>query len=100
MKKNIDQLKTLLVQNNIAIPQGIYMYDDEEQNEYHERCHALKASLTPSKAYLIDSRTSNHMVASRESLTTLTLSRGPSTNMGCDFQIPAARRGSIKIQHG
>ena len=39
------------------------------------------------------------MVSSRESFTTLTLSRGPSTNMGCDFQIPAAGIVYIKIHH-
>ena len=39
------------------------------------------------------------MVASRESLTTLTLSRRPSPHMGRDSQIPTAGRGSIKIQH-
>ena len=39
------------------------------------------------------------MVASGESFTTLTLSEVPSTDMGCDFQIPAVGGGSIKIQH-
>ena len=60
----------------------------------------MKVELTSSKAYLIDYGASNHMVSSRESFTTLTLSGGPSTNMGGDFQIPASRRGSIQIQHG
>ena len=49
--------------------------------------------------YLIYSGASNHMVASGESFTTLTLSGGPDTDMGCDFQIPAAGRGSIKIRN-
>ena len=39
------------------------------------------------------------MVFSRESFTTLTLSGGPSTDMGCDLQILADGRGSIKIKH-
>ena len=39
------------------------------------------------------------MLASKESFTTLTLSGGPSTHMGDEFQILAAGRGYIKIQH-
>ena len=74
------------------------MADDEEKTEEHAIFHALHASLTPSKAYLIDSGASNHMVSSRESFTTLTdLSRGPSIHMGDESQIPSAGRGSIQI---
>ena len=40
------------------------------------------------------------MVSSKESFSTLTLSKGPNIHMGDDSQIPAARRGSVKIQHG
>ena len=40
------------------------------------------------------------MVASKESFTTLDLSRGPRINMGDNSQILVAGRGSIKIQHG
>ena len=58
------------------------------------------AGLTQSKSYLIDSGASNHMVPSKESFTTLTLSGGPSIHMGYDSQIPTTGRGSIKIQHG
>ena len=45
------------------------MSNDGEQTKEHGRFHALKACLTPSKAYLIDSGASNHMVASMESFT-------------------------------
>ena len=100
MKKTLDQLKTLIEQNNIALLQGAEMSDVGEQTEEYERCHAFKADLTLSKDYLIDSRASNHMVSSRESFTTLTLSERPSINMGYDSQIPVVGIGSIKIQHG
>ena len=60
----------------------------------------MKEGLTQSKAYLIDFGESNHMVSSRESFTTLTLSVGPTIHMGYDSRIPATGRGSIKIQHG
>ena len=59
----------------------------------------MKTGLTQLKAYLIDSGASNHMVASKESFTTLIISGGPSTHMGCDSQIPAIGIGSIKIHH-
>ena len=99
MKKTLDQLKTLLVQNNISLPQGVDMSDDGDHTKEHERCHALKVDLTPSKAYLIDSRASNHMVSSKESFITFTLSGGPSSHMGDDSKIPTVERGSHKIQH-
>ena len=60
----------------------------------------MKSGLNLSKAYLIDSGASNHMVSSRESFTTLNLSGGPSIHMGDNSQILATGRGSIKIQHG
>ena len=40
------------------------------------------------------------MVASKESFTSLDLSRGPNIHMGDDSQIPTVGRGSIKIKHG
>ena len=73
------------------------MSDDEEQTEEYEIC--LHASLSMSKAYVIDSRASNHMVASRKSFITFPLSGGPSSHMGDDSKIPAIERGSNKIQH-
>ena len=99
MKKTLDQFKTLLEYNNISLPQGADMSDAGENTEYHERFHALKLGLTPSKDYLIDPRESNHMVASRESFTTFTLSGGLITHMGDESQILYVERGSIKIQH-
>ena len=97
MNKPIDQLTKLLEHNNIFLHQGAKMYDVGEKTEEYERFHSLKVGLTPSKAYLIDSGASNHMVSSRESFTTLTLSGGPSIDRGCVFQIPTTGRGSIKI---
>ena len=97
MKKTLDQLTALCVQNNIALPQGVEMFDDEEQTEEDERC--LHSSLTPSKDYLIDSGASNHMVASRKSFITFPLLGGPSNHMGDESKIPTIEKGSHKIQH-
>ena len=85
MKKTLDQLKALCVQKNISLPQGSYMSNSRENTKEYVRFLYFKVGLTLSKAYLIDFGTSNHMVSSRESFTTLTLSWGYSTDMGCDF---------------
>ena len=84
MKKTIDQLSTLLEQNNISLPQGAKKSDVGQPTEDHERCHALKEGLTQSEAYLIDSGASNHMVASKESFTSLNLSGRFTIHMGDD----------------
>ena len=55
-----------------------------EQTTEYERCHALKASFTQSKAYLIDLGASNHMVSSKQSFTHMDLSRGLIIHMGDD----------------
>ena len=60
----------------------------------------MEVGLTQSKYYLIDFVASNQMVSSIESFSTLTLSRGLNIHMGDESQIPAERRGSVKIQHG
>ena len=100
MKKTIDQLSTLLEHNNISLPHGENKSDVGPHLEDHERFHALKACLTQLKDYLIDYGASNHMVASKECFSTLTLSRGPIIYMGDDSQILVVGRGSVKIHHG
>ena len=40
------------------------------------------------------------MVASKEYLSSLTLSKGPNIHMGDDSQIPVEERGSVKAKHG
>ena len=89
MKKTLYQLTTLLEHNNISLPQGAKNYDVGQPIEDHERFHALKEGFTQLKAYLIDYGASNNMVASKESFSTLTLSRGPNIHMGDDSQNPA-----------
>ena len=82
MKNAIDQLTTLIEQNNISLPQGAEMSEVGEKTEEYERFHALKEGFTQSKAYLIDSGAFNHLIASKESFTTLDLLGGPSIHMG------------------
>ena len=97
MKNTVDQMKALCVQNNISLPQGAEMSDDEEQTEEDEIC--LHASLSPLKADLIDSGASNHMVASRKSFITFPLLGGPRIHMVYESKIPGVEKGVDKIQH-
>ena len=97
MKKTLDQMKALCVQNNICLPQRAVMSNDEEQTEEDEIC--LHASLSLSKAYVIDSGASNYMVASMESFITLPLSGGPSSHIGYAYKILDVERCSDKIYH-
>ena len=99
MNNTMDQLSTLLEQNNISLAQGAKNYSVGEPIEDHERCHAFKEGLTQSKDYLIYFRESNHMVSTRESFTTLNISRGPSIHMGDNSEIPTVGKGSIKIMY-
>ena len=64
MRKQFDEMYTLLKQNNIAPPRAKNP-DEEASIEDVERCHALKSTLSPSLAYIIDSGASNHMVSSK-----------------------------------
>ena len=95
MKKQVDQLTTLLKQNKISLPQREKMSDDG-----HEKCHYLKYGLPRSTTYLIDSGESSHMISSNDFFSTLNLTEGPTIYIGDDSQILAAGRGTIKIQHG
>ena len=64
MRKEIDEMSALLKQHNIASPRA-KKPDEEPETEDTEKCHALKATISPSSAYIIDSGASNHMVASK-----------------------------------
>ena len=100
MKKTIDQMSSLLEQNNISLPEGARKLDPRNKTEDHERCHALKAGFSHSQDFLIDSGAINHMVASKESFSSLDISGGPSIHMGDDSQIPSVGKCSIQFEHG
>ena len=81
-------MSKLLEHNNISLPKGAKKYDVGNKTEDHERCHVLKEGFSQSKAFLIVSITSNHMVSLKESFTTMDLSGVPRIHMGDDSQIP------------
>ena len=88
MRRTIDEMSLLLKKHNITVPTGTRKADHrEETEEYEEKCHALKASFSTTHAFLIDSGASNHMVASKESFSSLQSFDGPSIQMGNNNQI-------------
>ena len=93
-------MSRLLDQHNISLPKGTRKDDSRDNTKYHERCHALKAVFSKSHAFLIESGAFNHMIASKESFSSLQLTDGPSIHMGYDTQIQAEENGSIKLEHG
>ena len=99
MRKQLDEMLTLLKQHNIAPPRE-NKSDKEAFTKDAERCHDLKATLSPSLTYIIVYGASNHMVSSKESFSTLSLSKEPNIHMGDDSQIPVEGRGSVRAKHG
>ena len=83
MRKKLDEMSTLLKHHNIAPPRE-KKPDEEAPTEDAKRCHGLEATLSLSSTYIIDTGASNHMVSSKESFPTLSLSKGPNIHMGDD----------------
>ena len=87
MRRTIDKMALLLKKNNITICASIRKVDHREETKEHEETfHAQKVSYSITNAFLIDSGASNHMVASRESLSSLLSFDGPSIHMGNNSQ--------------
>ena len=101
MRRTIEEMVVLLEKHNITIPVGARKVDHRQETEEHdERCHALKDSYSTTHAFLIDSGASNHMVAYRESFSSLQYFDGPSIQMRNNSQIRTKGKGSIKIENG
>ena len=101
MRRTIDEMALLLKKHNITVPPSTRNADHREENEEHEEtCHALNDSCSTMHAFLIDSGASNHMVASRESFSSLQSFDGPGIQMGNNSQIRAKGKGFINLEHG
>ena len=80
MNNTIDQMSRILEQHNISLTEGARKVDYGYKTEDHERCHALKAIFSKPHTFLTDSGAFNHMVASKESFSSLNLIDGPSSH--------------------
>ena len=91
----------LLKKHNIIAPASARMAEHTEDTEYYfKRGHALKASYSIAHVFLINFGVSNHMVASRESFSSLQSFDGPSIQLGNNSKVQTKGKGSIKIEHG
>ena len=101
MRRKIDEMSLLLKKHYIIVLARARKADHREETEEHEyTCHALKAIFSTTHAFLSDSGASNHMVASRESFSSLQYFDGPSIQMGNNSQIQTKGEGSIKLELG
>ena len=66
MKKNLDEATSLLERNHINLPESFRRRDHQDREPQHEKGHALMASTSKSKALLIESGDSNHMMAEKK----------------------------------
>ena len=89
MRRQIDEITLILKKHNITAFASARKADQREETEdtkdtedCFERGHALKASCSTTHVFLIDSGASNHMVASRESFSSLQSFDGPSIQLG------------------
>ena len=65
MKKNLDEYTSILERNHINLPKSFWRRDQQDREPQHEKGHALMASTSKSKALLIDSGASNHMMTEK-----------------------------------
>ena len=95
MRRQLDEMALLLKKHKIYVPASVKKYDSEEEEdeEYQMKGHALKACCTSTHVFLIDSGASNHMVASRESFSSLQITDGLSIHMVDETQILAEGKG-------
>ena len=78
MRRQIDEMTLIMKKHNIAATASARKAEHTEDIEdCFERGHALKASCSTAHAFLIDFGASNHMVASKESFSSLQYFDGP-----------------------
>ena len=82
MRRQLDELTLVLKKHNIFA-----------------KGHALKARCSSTHVFLIDSRASNHMAASREPFFYFQSFYGPSIHMGNNSKFQTKGRGSINLEH-
>ena len=99
MKRTNYQRALLLEKNNITLPEGVRKKDNQDRNNQPERGHALMANVLNPRALLIDSGASNHMVACKDSFSSLDFDSCISINMGDDSKISSQGRCTIHLEH-
>ena len=99
MKKNLDDMNLLLERNNTNILESVRKRDNHDWDIQPERGHALMESTSNPRTLLIDSGSSNHMMVSKESFSSLDTKKIIPIHMGDDSQIISKGKGTVKLEH-
>ena len=100
MKNKLDEDTSLLEKNHINLLESFRRRDQQDREQQHERGHALMASNSNSKALLIYSRALNHMMAERDSFSSLETGKSIPIHMGDDSKIISEGRGTVDLENG
>ena len=99
MKKNLDDATSLLERNHINLSESFRRRDQQDQEPQHEKGHSLMASTSKSKALLIESRYSNHMMDKRDSFSSLGTGKSIPIHMGDDSTIISEGQGTVDLEN-
>jgi hypothetical protein len=103
MKKKIDMMSQILQQNNLGdrIPEGAKKKKPEDSNSKKgNSSHALIAINSFPDAWIIDSRASHHMDASKAVYFSLDACKGPHILMGDNSSVEVTDKGRIQLTNG
>ena len=100
MKNQIDMLTQLLQKNNITFPDCSKKKEGGSNSEDKERVHSLIARTSRSPSFIIYLGASRHMVLTKETFSSLDMSKGPPIVLGDDTLSDSLGKGRIDIDQG
>ena len=100
MEKKIDMLTQLLEKNTISLSDCSKKREGGSNSKDRERVHALVDGTSRSPSFIIDSGDSRHMVSTKETFSSLDMSKGPPIVLGDDSLINSLGKGRIDLDHG
>ena len=95
MKKKLNEATSLLDKNHINLLEIFQRIDQQDREPQHERGDALMASTSKSKALLIDSGASNHMMDERDSFSSLDTSKSIPIHM--EMTPPSFQKDKVQL---
>jgi hypothetical protein len=103
MQKKIDLMSQILQQKNLGyrIHEGAKKKNPEDLNpKKGDSSHALIAINSSLDAWIVDSRASHHMAASKEVYSSLDACKGPPILMGDNSFVEVTDKGRIELTNG
>jgi hypothetical protein len=100
MQKKKDLMSQILQQNNLGdyIPEGPKKKKPEDPNSKKvNSSHALIAINSSPNAWIIDSKASHHMGASKAVYSSLDACKGPPISMGDNSSVEVTNKGRIEL---